>query len=145
MNTLKNLGAFSILTTIALAACAHAESTDPAVPGTVAYHEVTVGVTNAQAGDVDTGVVEQLSLARCNREQNCDNVGGGRTYATRAVCLDLMRGSIGNDLNAYNCPLGIDRANLQRCLTAVREEHCGDAVATVSRAQICRTGALCLK
>lgn len=145
MSTQTKLGVVSLLTTTALAACAHAERSDPAVPGTVAYHEVTIGVANTQASDNDQWVVELLASARCDREQSCSNVGGGRTYASRNVCLDTMRGSIGNDLNVYNCPLGIDRANLERCKVAIHEEHCGDAVATISRAQACRTAALCLK
>jgi hypothetical protein len=145
MSTHSKLGVVSLVTTVALAACAHAERSDPAVPGTVAYHEVTVGVANTQASDNDQWVVEQLAAARCDREQRCGNVGDARSYASRNVCLDTMRGSIGNALNAYNCPLGIDRANLERCRVAIHEEHCGDAVATVSRAQTCRTAALCLK
>jgi hypothetical protein len=145
MSTHSKLGVVSLVTTIALAACAHADSHDPAVPGTVAYHEVTVGVANTQASDNDQWVVEQLAAARCDREQGCSNIGGGRSYASRNVCLDTMRGSIGNDLNAFNCPSGIDRANLERSKLAIREEHCNDAVATISRAQNCRTAALCLK
>ncbi len=145
MSTRSNLGVASLVTTVALAACAHADRSDPAVPGTVAYQQVTVGVANAQAGDNDQWIVEELAAARCNREEGCSNVGGGRSYASHGACLALMRGEIGNELNADSCPLGIDRANLERCKIAIREERCGDALATISRGTACRSSALCLK
>ncbi len=117
-----------------LVACGGANQ-EPAVAGT--------GVANAQK--VDSTVVSRVSAARCDREQTCNNVGAGQKYATRDVCMDQMRGSLANDLNAYECPRGIDEYQLERCMTAIRSEECGHPLDTISRMAKCRTGALCMK
>ena len=102
-------------------------------------------MTNAQAGNFDQRIVDQLAVARCEREQSCGNVGGGRRYVSRDVCVDRMLGELGNDLNAHECPLGIDRGALDSCTSAIRAEGCGDGVAILNRSRQCRAGALCLK
>jgi hypothetical protein len=145
MDTIKKLGPLSIVTATLVVACAHVEQGDTAVPGTPAFHEVRYGVTNAQAPNADAAIVEQLAAARCYREDSCDNVGGGRRYASRDVCMEQMRGSIGNDLNTYNCPLGIDREKLERCRLKIHEEKCGDPIASFNRASACQEGALCMR
>ena len=108
---------------------------EPVVSGT--------GVTSAQT--VDSAVVSKLSAARCDREQSCKNVGPGQNYVSRDVCLDQMRGSLANDLNAYDCPRGIDESQLDRCMAAIRSEECSHPLDTISRMEKCRTGALCMK
>jgi hypothetical protein len=147
MDTLKKLGPLSIVaaTVTLVAACSHVERGDTAVPGTTAYREYRYGVMNAQAPNYDAAIVEQLSAARCYREQTCDNVGGGKRYTSRAVCMEQMRGSIGNDLNTYNCPLGIDREKLEHCRLKIHEESCGDPIASFNRSAACQEGALCMK
>ncbi|MBV9946179.1 MAG: hypothetical protein JOZ69_04965 [Myxococcales bacterium] len=108
---------------------------ESAVPGT--------GVTSAQSAD--SAVVRQLATARCDREQRCNNVGAGQRYASREVCMDQMRGSLANDLNTHECPKGIDDAQLDRCMTAVRSEECSRPLDTLSRIDKCRTSTLCMK
>jgi hypothetical protein len=108
---------------------------EPVVSGT--------GVTSAQTAD--SAVVSKLSAARCDREQSCKNVGPNQKYVSRDVCLDQMRGSLANDLNAYECPRGIDESQLERCMAAIRSEECSHPLDTISRMEKCRTGALCLK
>jgi uncharacterized protein DUF6184 len=124
----------SLFTTALLAACGGANQ-GPAVYGT--------GVTNAQSSD--SAVVSKLATARCDREQGCNNVGAGQKYASHDVCMDQMRGSLANDLNAYDCRGGIDEDQLARCMTAIRNEECSHPLDTISRMDKCRTGALCLK
>jgi Family of unknown function (DUF6184) len=103
------------------------------------------GVTNAQATREDGRLVDELANARCDREEGCKNVGPGQKYASRDVCLDQMRGSMGNDLNPQNCPLGIDRSRFDGCLAAVRAEQCDRPLDTLARVQECRTSDMCLK
>jgi hypothetical protein len=134
----------SIATVSLLAACDHVDTGGATVPGSASYREYPVGVTNAQAPDFDPRVVERLSAARCDREQSFSNVGAGRRYVALDVCMDHMRGSIGDDLNASPCALGIDERALGECLTAIAKEGCGDGVAILNRARKCRAGALCL-
>jgi hypothetical protein len=102
------------------------------------------GVTNVQARG-NGEMVDALASARCDREVGCKNVGAGQKYASRDVCLDQMRGSIGNDLNPQNCPLGLDRSHFDACLAAVRAEQCDRPLDTLARVQECRTSDMCLK
>jgi hypothetical protein len=102
------------------------------------------GVTNAQAR-ADGQLVDELANARCDRETWCKNVGAGQKYASRDVCVDQMRGSIGNDLNPQNCPAGIERARFDGCVAATRAEQCDRPLDTLARVQECRTSDMCLK
>jgi hypothetical protein len=147
MNTHQTMAALSIVTMalLPMAACDHSDRGGAAVPGTTAYREYRVGVTNPQAPIFDERIVEQLSVARCDREQSCGNVGADRRYVAKDVCMNQMRGSIGDDLNASRCPLGIDRQALDQCLSAIGDEGCGDGVAILNRARKCRSSALCLR
>lgn len=101
------------------------------------------GVASAQASD--KAVVDRLATARCEREATCKNVGPDQKYVSRDVCMDQMRGSLANDLNAYNCPRGIDDVALDHCMTAIRNEECGHPIDSLTRVDKCRTGALCMK
>jgi hypothetical protein len=56
-----------------------------------------------------------------------------------------MRGSLANDLNGYNCPRGINRDNLDRCMAAIRGEECNHPLDTIVRMDKCRDDALCMK
>jgi hypothetical protein len=106
------------------------------------------GATNVQPrSNLDTSsAVERLSLARCDREQSCDNVGGGKKYASREVCMDQARGNIGNDLNSFQCPGGLDHPAVRECLAAIAGEECGlHPVESITRMEKCRSGAMCLK
>ena len=104
-----------------------------------------MGATNVQPGSAAM-VVERLATARCSREQTCDNIGGGRKYASHRVCMEQLRGGIENDLNPYQCPGGIDELAVQACLSAVSAEECGaHPIEAITRMEKCRNGALCRK
>jgi hypothetical protein len=120
-----------------LFACGGA-SQGPAAKGT------ETNVTSAQR-DADTAVVQKLSAARCDQEQQCKNVGPGAKFASRTVCLDQLRGGMANDLNAYDCPRGLDRDAVDSCMAAIKTEDCGHPFDTLKRYDKCRTGALCMK
>jgi Family of unknown function (DUF6184) len=133
---LRTMCGISLVTMGLLAACG-GSNREPAVPGT------SPGVTNAQMAD--SAVVGRLATARCDREQTCNNVGAGQKYVSRENCMDQMRGSLANDLNAYECPRGIDEERLDRCMAAIRNEECGHPLDTIGRMDKCRTGSLCMK
>jgi hypothetical protein len=124
-----------------LLACEHADQSGAMTTET----GPRMGSTNAQAANIDSNVVESLSAARCRRAQTCNAVGPGQKYVTLQVCMEQMRGSIANDLNGYNCPRGIDGAQVSRCEAAVAAEDCGNPVDTLSRMEKCRTDPMCLK
>ena len=107
-----------------------------------------MGVTNAQRAEIapDFTVANELARARCDREQTCNNVGDGRTYASRQACVDQFRGGVANDLNAHQCPGGINANAVEECLSAIGNEECGaHPMEAMVRMDKCRSGALCMK
>jgi hypothetical protein len=144
MKTFQTIGALSMMMGL-LFACEHTENSTTAAPGTNAVRADPVGATNTQAVGADAAIVEKLSTARCDREQSCNNIGGGQKYVSREVCMQQMRGSLANDLNTYDCPHGIDRGQLEHCMLAIKNEECSNPLDTITRMQDCRTGALCMK
>jgi hypothetical protein len=139
MNILRTMYALPLTITGLLLACGGANQ-GPAVTGT----PESPGVTSSQRG-ADMAVVDRLSEARCDQEQGCNNIGPGAKYASRSVCMDQIHGSIANDLNAYDCARGLDRAGVDRCMAAIKSEECNHPFDTLTRYDKCRTGALCMK
>ncbi len=112
----------------------------PAAAGTTTSAQVA-GTSSQHA---DGAIVESLAGARCDQEQGCSNVGAGQKFASREVCMNQMRGSIGNELNAYKCPRGIEQGQVNRCLNAVKSEECSHPFQTLSRYDACRVGGMCM-
>ncbi len=102
------------------------------------------GATNMQPA-VDSATVGRMATTRCDREQACNNIGGGKTYVTRIACMDQMQGNIANELNSYNCPNGLNAQQVDDCLAAIGQEKCDHPFDTLSRLEKCRTGALCAR
>jgi hypothetical protein len=111
----------------------------PAVTGT----PESPGVTAPQKS-ADMAIVDGLAEARCDQEQGCNNVGPGAKFASRGVCTEQIHGRIANDLNAYNCPRGLNRDGVDRCMAAIKSEECSHPFDTLTRYDKCRTGALCM-
>jgi hypothetical protein len=105
--------------------------------------EMQAGGTSVQKS-ADAAIVSRLAAARCDQEDACKNIGPGGKYDSRSVCLDVIRGSIGNDLNAYACPRGLDRDAIERCVAAIRSEACSTPFDTLARFEKCRTSAICM-
>ena len=136
MTTFKTMFGFSFASAGLLLACG--ANPGPAVVGT--SDPPTTNQKNA-----DAVVVDRLSVARCDQEQGCKNIGPDAKFASMSVCTDQMRGSIGNDLNAYNCPHGLDSDGVERCTAAIKGEECSHPFDTLKRYDKCRTGAICMK
>ncbi len=112
-------------------------------------HETT-GVPSSNAATnmqptVDSATVGRIATTRCDREQACNDIGGGKTYVSRDACMNQMQGSIANELNSYNCPSGLNAQKVDDCLSAIHEEKCDHPLDTLSRLEKCRTGALCAR
>jgi hypothetical protein len=144
MKTLHMMVAVSLVSAGALVAgCEHTDDRRAVNSEPARATTRPMGVTNLQSDT--SSVVTRLSDARCNREEACNNVGDGKKYASRRVCLDQMRGSIANDLNAYQCP-GIDEAAVEKCQVAIRSEECGaHPFEEIARMDKCRSGQMCKK
>jgi hypothetical protein len=75
----------------------------------------------------------------------CDNVGDGKKYASRQVCLDKMHGGIANDINSYQCPRAIDATAVSQCLMGIGNEECGaHPMEAITRMNNCRSGVMCM-
>jgi len=116
----------------------------PQPADTTSKAQTDKGVTAMQP-NVDATTVERIANARCEHEKSCKNVGGGKEYATHQICVDSFRASIGNELNSYSCPKGIDRDQVAHCLAAIENEACNHPLDTLQRLDKCRSGALCEK
>jgi hypothetical protein len=119
---------------VALAACSRNE---PAF-------RTPVGVTNPQPGTVENAV-SRIADAQCEREQRCDNIGLHKRFETREVCIDDARQGEGGDLRAANCDVGVDDAQLGKCLAAIHYQSCGSPVISAMQLDACRASLLCIK
>jgi Family of unknown function (DUF6184) len=139
MNIIRQYG-MPAMTAGLLFACGAANQGAP-VAGS---RETQTGVTASQS-QTDVAVVDRMSSARCDQEQECKNIGPDAKYASRSVCMDQIRGAIGNDLTAYECRRGLDHDAVDRCMAAIKSEECSHPFETLSRYEKCRTGAICMK
>jgi hypothetical protein len=137
MKTLQNISLLLTATGLVFACAGENQAPVPNTP----VGETTVTSQNT----ADKTVVNRLATARCDQEQGCNNVGPGAKFASRDVCLDQIRGSIGNDLNAYKCPRGLDSDAIDRCMMAIKSEECSHPFDTLQRFDKCRSGAICIK
>jgi hypothetical protein len=144
MLNLRNASACAVAAGVALATAAVGCERNPTYPQAVSGTGPSEGVTNAQNAATER-VVDRLAYARCDHEQMCNNIGNGRKYATRDVCMDQVRGNANNDLNAYNCPRGINRGAFNACISALRSGQCNFSLDTISRENDCRSGTLCMR
>lgn len=107
----------------------------------VAPKNVELGVGG---GPVEPGgAVDKILEARCDRELKCGNLGPSKQYADRDACNAAMRKSLADELNADECPAGIDIKELDECLHAARNEDCKNPFDTIGRAAACRTSDIC--
>lgn len=102
------------------------------------------GVTSAQ-NSADQKTVDRIADARCAHDQKCNNVGQGQKFASLDVCKQQRSSDTSNDLNATNCPRGLDQDAINRCMNAIQNEPCSTSLDTLSRVVDCRTDALCMK
>jgi hypothetical protein len=145
MKAIRTLALGFFATTAVLACAEGTQSSGARTPETpVAGSEAPAGVTQAQNA-VDERVADKLASARCDREQKCDQIGQGRKYATREVCQTQLRSDTMSDLNAKNCPRGLDQGAVDHCLSAIQAEPCTLSVDTFARIADCRAGAICMK
>jgi hypothetical protein len=109
--------------------------------------QVTPARTGSDATPLPVGGVSaatRLAETRCDHEVACGNVGAGRYYETRALCLADMTQSAGTDLAQSVCPIGVDSNRLSRCIEQFRRESCRP-LATIGRMTACSASTMCLR
>lgn len=88
---------------------------------------------------------EQIASARCEREQTCGNIGENKSYLSSQACLAGIRADWKDDLNARECPGGVNNHELGECLGQIRAEACGNVFDTLARVTECTQGQICVK
>jgi hypothetical protein len=87
--------------------------------------------------------INEISVARCDREVRCDGVGPEKTYETRDQCIAKLNEAGYEDLDAEACPAGIDSSELGKCLSEIHAERCGAPLDSLERLVACRSPKLC--
>jgi len=87
--------------------------------------------------------IEKMAVANCERELACDNVGHGRRYETRDLCLSTFKREKYDELGFGKCLLGIDYVQLDLCVREIKSESCGSALYTLENLAACSSGKLC--
>jgi hypothetical protein len=87
--------------------------------------------------------INDLSVARCDREVRCGHVGPDETYESRDQCIAKLNEGSYDDLDADACRTGIDPDELGKCLSEINAERCGAPLDTLERLVACRSAALC--
>jgi hypothetical protein len=88
---------------------------------------------------------EQLAHARCERERQCGNIGNDKTYSSTQDCFARVQNDWKDDLNARDCPGGINQKQLDQCLAQVRAEACGNPFDTLARITECTSRQICIE
>jgi hypothetical protein len=90
-----------------------------------------------------SSAAESIAQSRCEREQRCDNIGGDKKFSSVDDCLSRVRTDWKDDLNARECPGGVNRAQLDECLSEIRSEECSSPFDTLERVAACTAGQIC--
>lgn len=105
--------------------------------------ETTGTTTITGASLASATAIDRLVAARCEREERCKNVGADKKYTNPSACGQKLRNDMKDDLNAKDCPRGVDQKELNECLEQIRKEDCGSPIDAISRLTECRSGELC--
>jgi hypothetical protein len=139
-----SLGALGLLT-VAAAGC-NRDRVDRDRLGRSEDRSGTTTVTGASVARVgNQTAVDRIVAARCAREASCNNVGPNKHWESGANCTQKVSSDMRDDLNARDCPGGIDEKELNECLESIRSENCNNPIDTISRLAACRTSDLCMK
>jgi hypothetical protein len=88
---------------------------------------------------------EQIAESRCEREQQCGNIGNDQKYSSSQDCLARIQGDWKDDLNSRQCPGGINSKELNECLGQIRAEACENPFDTLARITECTAAQICIE
>jgi Family of unknown function (DUF6184) len=137
MNTLSG----SVLCALGLGVFAVAGCHKVSEPAPATAAEESPGLTPASRA---RSAAEQIAESRCEREQQCGNIGNDKTYATSGGCLKRIQSDWREDLSLRECPGGINEKELNECLGQVRAEACKNPFDALARMTECTVGQLCI-
>lgn len=87
--------------------------------------------------------VEKLARANCARELACENIGAGRRYETRELCLSTFQREKYEQLGFRQCMLGVDHGELDACAQEIMATDCRSPLDTLEGLRACDASGLC--
>jgi hypothetical protein len=129
----------------------HARKSTTQPPVAVATHTHTHApqqAGTAQPAPVESPAlaVEDLALARCEREQRCDRIGANdtnATFPTKEECVIAARADLADDITPAVCPNGAPVAEVEDCVEELRADDCDNPSDTIQRVVACRVAEIC--
>jgi hypothetical protein len=98
----------------------------------------------ASGGYLNTDrALAKLAVTNCDRELACGNIGAGRRYETRALCLGTFEREKYEELGFRECLLGVDYQRLDACSRAIESAECRSPLDTLEPYQACAKERLC--
>jgi hypothetical protein len=84
----------------------------------------------------------QLAKAHCERQAQCNSL-GGQVFSSRAECKQDVQRDVTRDLNAAPCEIGVDKPQVDRCVAVLRDEVCLANMGSVESLPECGAHKLC--
>jgi hypothetical protein len=138
MNTLMNFGLSAALAvSVGLVGCTKVNE-----PAPVTAREESPALTPAARTRT---AAEQIAESRCEREQQCGNIGKDKAYSSSQDCLARIQSDWKDDLNSRTCPGGINQKELSECLGQIRAEACESPFDTLARITECTAAQICIE
>ena len=85
---------------------------------------------------------EEVTRARCDRAERCEEVGMCALYSSRQHCLNALWEDSLDQLSS--CRSGVDHDAVQECLAEIREHGCEDAIGGFQQYLACKVEDLCV-
>ncbi|WP_394844544.1 DUF6184 family natural product biosynthesis lipoprotein [Pendulispora brunnea] len=109
----------------------------------VATSHLQEGVSPDDYGKVNTDAHERITAARCDREERCQTMGGGKRYTGRKTCERERRTQANYLLPAEKCSRGIPADRVNACVTAIAAAKCDMPAESFDELAPCTAQALC--
>ena len=124
------------LTTSDSSSVAQGPSTHAAMLNYATPKATPVGITSA---------VMRVTMARCDRQTACNNVGTNRTFGDRDACANEIGHEVVAALPSEECPSGVDADNLATCVSDLQSEPCRDKAPSAEGPSSCGLERLCAR
>ncbi len=146
--SMKSIAAFSTIPLLFTIACdREGERMEEATEERAELREELNEVEPVQRAPASAGLapamISRITDARCARENRCGNVGPDKEYASQQACTTKIGAEWKDELNAYECPGGIDGEELAECLEEIKNEDCNAPFDTLGRVVACRSSDIC--
>ena len=84
-----------------------------------------------------------MAIANCDRELSCENIGSGRRYENRDLCISTFEIQKFDELRLPRCLLGVDYVQLELCRREIKTADCSSPLYTLDALGACRSSKLC--